>query len=92
MGHSRKDMNTTLTAVMLSACAPDTAMPARLLMEHVLLVSVLHRTVGLEVGLPLAVQAPLVSVAGHCGPAHLACAVSVQAALRTHVMLTGFRC
>ena len=50
MGHSRKDMNTTLTAVVLSACAPDTAMPARLLMEHVLLVSVLHRTVGLEVG------------------------------------------
>ncbi|XP_043728651.1 nucleolar MIF4G domain-containing protein 1 isoform X2 [Cervus elaphus] len=50
MGHSRKDMNATLTAVVLSACAPDTAMPARLLMEHVLLVSVLHRTVGLEVG------------------------------------------
>ncbi|XP_069443337.1 nucleolar MIF4G domain-containing protein 1 isoform X5 [Ovis canadensis] len=49
MGHSRKDMNATLTAVVLSACAPDTAMPARLLMEHVLLVSVLHRTVGLEV-------------------------------------------
>uniref|UniRef100_A0A8C6CZR0 Nucleolar MIF4G domain-containing protein 1 n=1 Tax=Moschus moschiferus TaxID=68415 RepID=A0A8C6CZR0_MOSMO len=50
MGHSRKDMNATLTAVVLSACAPDVAMPARLLMEHVLLVSVLHRTVGLEVG------------------------------------------
>ena len=82
MGHSRKDMNTTLTAVVLSACAPDTAMPAQLLMEHVLLVSVLHRTVGLEVGPPrpsrrLSSQWP-------------AAAVSVQAALRAHVMLPGF--
>nr|XP_030710209.1 nucleolar MIF4G domain-containing protein 1 isoform X1 [Globicephala melas] len=50
MGHSRKDMNDTLTGVLLSACAPDTAMPARLVMEHVLLVSILHCTVGIEVG------------------------------------------
>ncbi|XP_060161016.1 nucleolar MIF4G domain-containing protein 1 isoform X1 [Globicephala melas] len=50
MGHSRKDMNDTLTGVLLTACAPDTAMPARLVMEHVLLVSILHCTVGIEVG------------------------------------------
>ncbi|KAB0397634.1 hypothetical protein E2I00_015986, partial [Balaenoptera physalus] len=50
MGHSRKDMNDTLTGVLLSACAPDAAMPARLVMEHVLLVSILHCTVGIEVG------------------------------------------
>ncbi|XP_058929679.1 nucleolar MIF4G domain-containing protein 1 isoform X3 [Kogia breviceps] len=50
MGHSRKDMNDTLTGVVLSACAPDAAMPARLVMEHVLLVSILHCTVGIEVG------------------------------------------
>ncbi|XP_057589589.1 nucleolar MIF4G domain-containing protein 1 isoform X2 [Hippopotamus amphibius kiboko] len=50
MGHSRKDMNDTLTGVLLSACAPDAAMPARLVMEHVLLVSTLHYTVGIEVG------------------------------------------
>lgn len=52
MAHSRKDMNDTLTGALLSACAPDTAMPSRLVMEHVLLLSVLHHTVGVEVGLP----------------------------------------
>ncbi|XP_037374765.1 nucleolar MIF4G domain-containing protein 1 [Talpa occidentalis] len=50
MAHSRKDMSDTLTAALLSACAPDTAMPGRLVMEHVLLLSVLHHTVGVEVG------------------------------------------
>lgn len=52
MAHSRKDMNGVLTDVLLSACAPGTAMPSRLVMEHVLLVSILHHTVGTEVGLP----------------------------------------
>uniref|UniRef100_A0A8D1VGZ1 Nucleolar MIF4G domain-containing protein 1 n=1 Tax=Sus scrofa TaxID=9823 RepID=A0A8D1VGZ1_PIG len=50
MAHSRKDMSDTVTDVLLSACAPAEAMPGRLLMEHVLLVSILHRTVGIEVG------------------------------------------
>ncbi|KAM7120777.1 nucleolar MIF4G domain-containing protein 1 isoform 3-T3 [Molossus nigricans] len=50
MAHSRKDMNDTLTSVLMSACAPSSAMPSRLVMEHVLLVSILHRTVGIEVG------------------------------------------
>ncbi|XP_038415760.1 nucleolar MIF4G domain-containing protein 1 isoform X1 [Canis lupus baileyi] len=50
MAHSRKDMNDTLTDILMSACAPDTAMPSRLMMEHVLLLSVLHHTVGVEVG------------------------------------------
>ncbi|XP_036212044.1 nucleolar MIF4G domain-containing protein 1 isoform X4 [Myotis myotis] len=50
MAHSRKDMNDTLTGILMSACAPGTAMPGRLVMEHVLLVSILHRTVGIEVG------------------------------------------
>ncbi|XP_036855260.2 nucleolar MIF4G domain-containing protein 1 isoform X4 [Manis javanica] len=50
MAHSRKDMNGVLTDVLLSACAPGTAMPSRLVMEHVLLVSILHHTVGTEVG------------------------------------------
>lgn len=52
MAHSRKDMSDTLTAVLVSACAPATTMPSRLVMEHVLLVSILHCTVGIEVGLP----------------------------------------
>lgn len=51
MTHSRKDMNDTLTGVLMSACAPAVAVPSRLVMEHMLLVSILHRTVGIEVGL-----------------------------------------
>ncbi|XP_045693775.1 nucleolar MIF4G domain-containing protein 1 isoform X2 [Phyllostomus hastatus] len=50
MRHSRRDVSDTLTRAILSACAPDWAAPGRLVMEHVLLVSVLHRTVGIEVG------------------------------------------
>ncbi|KAA8580680.1 hypothetical protein FQN60_013638 [Etheostoma spectabile] len=50
MSCSRKDMNDTLTEVLLAACVTPSLMPDRLLMEHVLLVSVLHYAVGLEVG------------------------------------------
>nr|XP_057915916.1 nucleolar MIF4G domain-containing protein 1 [Doryrhamphus excisus] len=50
MSCSRKDMNDTLTEVLLAACVTPTLMPDRLLMEHVLLVSVLHHAVGVEVG------------------------------------------
>ncbi|XP_043101737.1 nucleolar MIF4G domain-containing protein 1 [Puntigrus tetrazona] len=50
MSTSRKDMNETLTDVLLAACVTPALMPERLLMEHILLVSVLHYSVGLEVG------------------------------------------
>ncbi|XP_015357794.1 nucleolar MIF4G domain-containing protein 1, partial [Marmota marmota marmota] len=50
MANSRKDMNDTLTAALLGACVTASAMPSRLMMEHVLLVSILHHTVGIEVG------------------------------------------
>uniref|UniRef100_A0A3Q0SEB9 Nucleolar MIF4G domain-containing protein 1 n=1 Tax=Amphilophus citrinellus TaxID=61819 RepID=A0A3Q0SEB9_AMPCI len=50
MSCSRKDMNDTLTEVLLAACVTPTLMPDRLLMEHILLVSILHHAVGLEVG------------------------------------------
>ncbi|XP_028289255.1 nucleolar MIF4G domain-containing protein 1 isoform X1 [Parambassis ranga] len=50
MSCSRKDMNDTLTELLLAACVTPTLMPDRLLMEHVLLVSILHHAVGLEVG------------------------------------------
>ncbi|XP_057679777.1 nucleolar MIF4G domain-containing protein 1 [Corythoichthys intestinalis] len=50
MSHSRKDMNETLTEVLLAACVTPALMPDRLLMEHILLVSILHHAVGLEVG------------------------------------------
>ena len=49
MSCSRKDMSDTLTEVLLAACVTPTLMPDRLLMEHVLLVSILHHAVGLEV-------------------------------------------
>uniref|UniRef100_A0A8D2CMG6 Nucleolar MIF4G domain-containing protein 1 n=1 Tax=Sciurus vulgaris TaxID=55149 RepID=A0A8D2CMG6_SCIVU len=50
MAHSRKDMNDTLTTALMDACVTASAMPSRLMMEHVLLVSILHHTVGIEVG------------------------------------------
>ncbi|XP_038247728.1 nucleolar MIF4G domain-containing protein 1 [Dermochelys coriacea] len=50
MTNSRKDMNETLTDVLLNACVTAAVMPVRLMMEHVLLVSILHHTVGIEVG------------------------------------------
>ncbi|KAL6097731.1 nom1 [Pungitius sinensis] len=50
MSSSRKDMNDTLTEVLLAACVTPSLMPDRLLMEHVLLVSIVHHAVGIEVG------------------------------------------
>ncbi|XP_069770849.1 nucleolar MIF4G domain-containing protein 1 [Narcine bancroftii] len=50
MANSRKDMNETLTDVLLMACVTPALMPNRLMMEHVLLVSILHHNVGIEVG------------------------------------------
>ncbi|XP_036086488.1 nucleolar MIF4G domain-containing protein 1 isoform X3 [Rousettus aegyptiacus] len=49
MAHSRKDVSDTLAGALLSTCAPAVPVPGRLVMEHVLLVSVLHRTVGVEI-------------------------------------------
>ncbi|XP_012933505.1 nucleolar MIF4G domain-containing protein 1 isoform X2 [Heterocephalus glaber] len=50
MAHSRKDMSDMLTATLMDACVTSSAMPSRLMMEHILLVSILHHTVGIEVG------------------------------------------
>ncbi|XP_050178607.1 nucleolar MIF4G domain-containing protein 1 [Myiozetetes cayanensis] len=50
MANSRKDMNDTLTEILMNACVTAVAMPTRLVMEHVLLVSILHHNVGIEVG------------------------------------------
>ncbi|XP_042658121.1 nucleolar MIF4G domain-containing protein 1 isoform X2 [Tyto alba] len=50
MANSRKDMNETLTDILMNACVTAVAMPARLMMEHVLLVSILHHNIGIEVG------------------------------------------
>ncbi|XP_053120720.1 nucleolar MIF4G domain-containing protein 1 [Hemicordylus capensis] len=50
MANSRKDMNDTLTNILISACVTASTMPSRLVMEHVVLIGILHRTVGIEVG------------------------------------------
>ncbi|XP_034257633.1 nucleolar MIF4G domain-containing protein 1 [Pantherophis guttatus] len=50
MTNSRKDMNETLTDILICACVMESTVPSRLLLDHVLLVSVLHQTVGIEVG------------------------------------------
>ncbi|XP_056375545.1 nucleolar MIF4G domain-containing protein 1 [Hyla sarda] len=50
MTNSRKDMNDTVSNVLLNACITPAKMPDRLMMEHVLLISILHHTVGIEVG------------------------------------------
>ena len=61
MAHSRKDMNDTLTSALMGACVTASAMPSRLMMEHVFLVSILHHTVGIEVQLYLFSRLSLVS-------------------------------
>ncbi|XP_060522317.1 nucleolar MIF4G domain-containing protein 1 [Cylas formicarius] len=50
MNNSRNDMNDTLTSLILESVVSNILTPERLLMEHVLLVVVLHANVGAEVG------------------------------------------
>ncbi|XP_075068220.1 nucleolar MIF4G domain-containing protein 1 [Mixophyes fleayi] len=50
MANSRNDMNETVAGIVLSACITPAIMPDRLMMEHVLLISILHHSVGIEVG------------------------------------------
>ncbi|XP_063964837.1 nucleolar MIF4G domain-containing protein 1-like [Lytechinus pictus] len=48
--NSRNDMNETLCDLIQDACISSTLTPDRLVMEHVLLISVLHSVIGSEVG------------------------------------------
>uniref|UniRef100_A0A182NT17 MI domain-containing protein n=1 Tax=Anopheles dirus TaxID=7168 RepID=A0A182NT17_9DIPT len=50
MQNSRHDMNSTLTALILEALVAPTLTPERMVLEHVLLVAILHANVGSEVG------------------------------------------
>ncbi|XP_052902558.1 nucleolar MIF4G domain-containing protein 1 homolog [Anopheles moucheti] len=50
MQNSRYDMNSTLTAVILEATVVPTLTPERMVLEHMLLVAILHANVGSEVG------------------------------------------
>lgn len=50
MNNSRNDMNETLTNLMLESLVSEVITPERLLIEHILLISILHANVGTEVG------------------------------------------
>ncbi|XP_022241733.1 nucleolar MIF4G domain-containing protein 1-like isoform X2 [Limulus polyphemus] len=50
MSHSRNDMNETLTALISEAIIQPFLTPERLVMEHAMLVVLLHANVGTEVG------------------------------------------
>lgn len=50
MNNSRNDMNDTLTSLILDSLVTPILTPERLLLEHVLLITILHANVGTEVG------------------------------------------
>ncbi|XP_045478475.1 nucleolar MIF4G domain-containing protein 1 homolog [Harmonia axyridis] len=50
MGNSRNDMNETLGALITESVVSQVLTPERLLMEHILLVAILHANIGTEVG------------------------------------------
>lgn len=50
LNYSRNDMNESLTQLILEVLLSPIMTPERLLMEHVLLIAVLHANVGTEVG------------------------------------------
>ncbi|KAF5270160.1 hypothetical protein FQR65_LT05640 [Abscondita terminalis] len=50
MNNSRNDMNDTLTSLLLDSLVTPILTPERLLLEHVLLVAILHANIGTEVG------------------------------------------
>ncbi|RZB40187.1 nucleolar MIF4G domain-containing protein 1 [Asbolus verrucosus] len=50
MNNSRNDMNNTITNLIIEALISNILAPERLLMEHVLLVTILHANIGTEVG------------------------------------------
>ncbi|KAJ8911639.1 hypothetical protein NQ315_005984 [Exocentrus adspersus] len=50
MNNSRNDMNETLTSLITESLVSEVITPERLLMEHVILIIILHANVGTEVG------------------------------------------
>ncbi|KAI5722657.1 hypothetical protein M8J76_011615 [Diaphorina citri] len=51
--HSRHDMNETLLGLMRESLLSETLSPEKMMMEHVMLVTVLHANVGTEIGASL---------------------------------------
>lgn len=50
MNNSRNDMNETLTNLLLESLISPVVTPERLLLEHIMLVAILHANVGTEIG------------------------------------------
>lgn len=50
MNNSRNDMSETLTGLIVESLVSEVITPERLLIEHVMLIIVLHANVGTEVG------------------------------------------
>lgn len=50
MNNSRNDMNDSLTTLIMESLVGPILTPERLLVEHILLISILHANVGTEVG------------------------------------------
>ncbi|KAL3273446.1 hypothetical protein HHI36_014890 [Cryptolaemus montrouzieri] len=50
MNNSRNDMNDSVTKLILESVVTNIITPERLLMEHVLLIAILHANIGTEVG------------------------------------------
>lgn len=50
MNNSRNDMNDTITNLVLDSAVSPVTSPERLLLEHVMLITILHANVGTEVG------------------------------------------
>lgn len=50
MSHSRNNMNEALTDLLFESLVAQVITPERLIMEHAMLVAILHANVGTEVG------------------------------------------
>ena len=50
MSHSRNNMNEALTDLLFESLVAQVLTPERLIMEHAMLVAILHANVGTEVG------------------------------------------
>lgn len=48
--HSRAELSEALTAIMISSCVAVSIIPDRLIMEHAMMMAVLHHNVGSEIG------------------------------------------
>ena len=48
--HSRGEMGEALTANMMESCVSFSLAPEKLVMEHMMLIAILHHNIGSEIG------------------------------------------